>query len=807
MGTIVDTSKMAEDNNLIRDKKKSNTKKKKRRSDPKQSDEQQKRIELEKRIRKQVGFEKKAHEMAIMMIEQTVDIDTLQNACACIGPSHYQDVIDERAIALVCGYPICNNIIRNTVKQKYHISCRANKVLDITERKKFCSDHCFNASNFLAAQIPTSPVWARENDEVPVFNLLARESKGYSGESVLQNPRNQLKSEVQLLEKGKRSNTLLEKETSLTSNKLGEEEGMINLDDFMASLKLSKKQSVQNDVMNDIDSEKSQLSSHAKYLEKDQINSIQSKNHTERQPDETGTGSHHANEQMTYEEVQKQVAESMDIHDHVKFSVNDPSEDIGEVQDGFPSSISQTLRGVTDIAPNRNLYSNIEPRCVNPITDEKAKILAEVASKRERIKSEIKLNTEKNEAECCDRVPHVNLLASYEMQDSHSLNCVIKKDTRRNAETQEQSLKLEDLSRRQILDTNAIHDRQQKSGIDNNGKVEDISSVITKTEKPIDGNVQMQGVVSESSGKMTENFKKLTTDSLNSKQSITKSNNTVMKSNDKIQSLERILPIELVRKTLFSWKTPQTVIYLTSKHREDISKLEFDMKYAELCHRIDKGEFEINEEETSSEIASDKETSKNNLSKIPDVAKLQQDERQNNLRITEFFKGSFTYNTADFGTSNELPDLKTPGQSNDDESDKRVLNPILPLVDGHSQIALRRRIVLDKLSHVIPGLLVSLHIDTQDIPRDLRQLVYTFNLDSRNIIMRPAEWSLIAYFMLRLLALNQPHLQLALQSNYSEIFLNTLTESLGISIIEINDIVDYMKSDVDSAKCNSEILD
>ena len=39
------------------------------------------------------------------------------------------------------------------------------QVYDITERKNFCSNYCFKRSNFLKAQVSTSPLWLREKGD------------------------------------------------------------------------------------------------------------------------------------------------------------------------------------------------------------------------------------------------------------------------------------------------------------------------------------------------------------------------------------------------------------------------------------------------------------------------------------------------------------------------------------------------------------------------------------------------------------------------------------------------------------------
>nr|CAD7408184.1 unnamed protein product [Timema cristinae] len=52
-----------------------------------------------------------------------------------INKSHFEDVVEERAIISLCGYPLCGHRLKSTVAKQYHISTKLNKVYNITERK------------------------------------------------------------------------------------------------------------------------------------------------------------------------------------------------------------------------------------------------------------------------------------------------------------------------------------------------------------------------------------------------------------------------------------------------------------------------------------------------------------------------------------------------------------------------------------------------------------------------------------------------------------------------------------------------
>lgn len=90
-----------------------------------------------------------------------------------ITQAHFDDIIEERGITNLCGYPLCNKEIGYVLPQQYHISLSQKKVYDITERKNFCGSQCFKAANYLKAQLLSTPLWTRKEDDIiPDFKLL-----------------------------------------------------------------------------------------------------------------------------------------------------------------------------------------------------------------------------------------------------------------------------------------------------------------------------------------------------------------------------------------------------------------------------------------------------------------------------------------------------------------------------------------------------------------------------------------------------------------------------------------------------------
>ncbi|KFQ19173.1 Putative RNA polymerase II subunit B1 CTD phosphatase RPAP2, partial [Merops nubicus] len=139
---------------------------------------------LEAGVRKKLEFEKKALYIVEQLLEENITEEFLLNSAKFITPSHYKDIVDERSIIKLCGYPLCQNKLDNVPKQKYRISTKTNRVYDITERKCFCSDFCYRASKYFEAQVSKSPVWMREEEKPPDIELLKKGQSGQSGKEV-----------------------------------------------------------------------------------------------------------------------------------------------------------------------------------------------------------------------------------------------------------------------------------------------------------------------------------------------------------------------------------------------------------------------------------------------------------------------------------------------------------------------------------------------------------------------------------------------------------------------------------------------
>ncbi|XP_076039628.1 putative RNA polymerase II subunit B1 CTD phosphatase RPAP2 isoform X2 [Oratosquilla oratoria] len=129
---------------------------------PKQPSERQNRfIETAEAAK---AAKEKAHKIVLGLIEDTCDPQSFVEKCKYIDPDLYEDVVTERSIAETCGYPLCRNTFRDTYGDRTYV-IRHNSVYDITNRRNFCSDVCYEASEIVQKQISTAPMYLRVEEE------------------------------------------------------------------------------------------------------------------------------------------------------------------------------------------------------------------------------------------------------------------------------------------------------------------------------------------------------------------------------------------------------------------------------------------------------------------------------------------------------------------------------------------------------------------------------------------------------------------------------------------------------------------
>uniref|UniRef100_A0A0R3RHG0 RNA polymerase II subunit B1 CTD phosphatase RPAP2 homolog n=1 Tax=Elaeophora elaphi TaxID=1147741 RepID=A0A0R3RHG0_9BILA len=123
------------------------------------------RLAKEQRLRKTVYD-------AIVTLSECVDETILQKMLNSLDQSSWMEVVEERYLGRMCGFPLCTNsvVVRNS--QKYRIDLKNKKVFERSaEIDKFCCHDCFLRSAAVRAQLETEPIWIRGDERVKIFDL------------------------------------------------------------------------------------------------------------------------------------------------------------------------------------------------------------------------------------------------------------------------------------------------------------------------------------------------------------------------------------------------------------------------------------------------------------------------------------------------------------------------------------------------------------------------------------------------------------------------------------------------------------
>lgn len=99
------------------------------------------------------------------MLDNNIDERQLRSGLNLISHSDWDDIIQERYLLRICGFPLCSKSLTKDWKQKFHISFKDKKIYDTEERKLYCSISCMKQSNvYKKEKVPTEPIWFRESN-------------------------------------------------------------------------------------------------------------------------------------------------------------------------------------------------------------------------------------------------------------------------------------------------------------------------------------------------------------------------------------------------------------------------------------------------------------------------------------------------------------------------------------------------------------------------------------------------------------------------------------------------------------------
>uniref|UniRef100_A0A914H1L7 RNA polymerase II subunit B1 CTD phosphatase RPAP2 homolog n=1 Tax=Globodera rostochiensis TaxID=31243 RepID=A0A914H1L7_GLORO len=116
-------------------------------------------------VKERIGEEeiqKRSVYEAICALADTVEEDELQRHLSVLVPSAWCEVVEERFLGRLCGFPLCANTINVDLRKKYTIVRRRKdsaggerKMIVPTDSEpvKFCSDRCMGMSRAIIAQL------------------------------------------------------------------------------------------------------------------------------------------------------------------------------------------------------------------------------------------------------------------------------------------------------------------------------------------------------------------------------------------------------------------------------------------------------------------------------------------------------------------------------------------------------------------------------------------------------------------------------------------------------------------------------
>lgn len=95
------------------------------------------------------------YKLQLALLEGIQNENQLFAAGSLMSRSDYEDVVTERSIANLCGYPLCHSNLSsdNTRKGRYRISLKEHKVYDLQETYKYCSSTCLINSRAFSSRL------------------------------------------------------------------------------------------------------------------------------------------------------------------------------------------------------------------------------------------------------------------------------------------------------------------------------------------------------------------------------------------------------------------------------------------------------------------------------------------------------------------------------------------------------------------------------------------------------------------------------------------------------------------------------
>ncbi|XP_039672844.1 putative RNA polymerase II subunit B1 CTD phosphatase rpap2 isoform X2 [Perca fluviatilis] len=248
----------------------------------------------------------------------------------------------------------------------------------------------------------------------------------------------------------------------------------------------------------------------------------------------------------------------------------------------------------------------------------------------------------------------------------------------------------------------------------------------------------------------------------------------------------RLNLLECLRRTLKDWSTDKTLEFLYGGHYSPgsaVADVKEEKAAGEEDEELDEDDFEDDVANGDAERAGAGAQERASAA-VPDYQALRQETQQLELRVREFYKGTWI-----------LPEGAEELHGNQGTvQDQSTKDPALPLVDSHAQHLIQKRITVEKLTSCLRNVVGPLSLTISDFSTDLNNLVKTFRFSNTNIIHKTPEWTLIAIVLLHLLSEVSPVVREALETRASAEYLNTLMEELGLQEQDLLNLVRLFKA-------------
>lgn len=714
-------------------------------------DEKQRLADIEKRIRRRITLEEKAFRIVEQLLDNPIEEEYLLDVAKHILPSHFTDLVEERAIIHQCGYPVCRNMLKNVTKQKYHISLKSNQVYDISERKKFCSNQCFKAAKYFEEQLNTTPLWLRDGEQIGPFHLLHRDAdRGCVGDAMFEIPGQEIAAELRLIDKVNRlslhdsdnrddrvtKKPQMKQCKSLATNKDDSQDIQMSNLATASGINVSPAVDLSQIIAASLVAGDSPRASHGRDVV------VLDNASSSGQVDST----------MVLPKSDNMPVPSCDI---VHCNDMTPIEEYAEMDH---KHMTRSL-GVTPVEECAKMDEDQKTEALMRMLDRRDEFLAELDQHHESVEDGQDADT----ADCVrssspHQVKSVKVLTdsgtSQEDMPKHNnpagvMSCV------EPAQVASSSCdKGHTPSQESVPDVTVVV-RQE------DGAKSSINIIADAISKPalttiLNAVSEHGNVISKSAVSGTTNSKAVSEHGcVSSSQALANIQRLKQMQSHKEASSKAnksAFPVDTIWGAVREWKTAATATFLHSdKHSDD------------------------DDDDVPKELAAG--------GCLPNASPLQGEEKLFQMKVCQFYRG--VYPAADASETV----AKSPKKSNDEE-----MEIVLPPVDSRSQMALRRKIVLDKLTKVLPLLLSPLKLSLSGLVPEIRRLVHTFRLTSENILFRPPEWTLLGLILLKALCVKVEHLRSAFAQTYAVHYTRSFVLSMKINETDVEEVVDFLCS-------------